>query len=87
MTFPVPFQPPTDGFTTMEVAFLKRMVIDVYKIIPRAEDKFILIAVQEMGYPQEVVAQMLGKSQNTICARLQKIKIFIRNHKLMKDMQ
>lgn len=79
MSFPVPIQPPADGFDKMEQAFLRQMVIDVFRKIPRTEDKFIVMAIHGMGYPQEVVAEMLGKSQVRICVQLKKITQYIRN--------
>ena len=87
MTFPTPIQPPSDGFDRLEQEFLKDMIIDIYKVIPKVEDKFILFAVEEMGYPQEVIGEILGIPQYTICLRLQKIKKFLKNHPLMVDMK
>jgi DNA-directed RNA polymerase specialized sigma subunit len=87
MTFPTPIQPPKDGFTELENEFLRSMVIDVYRILKSPKDKFILMSIQEMGYTQEVVGKMLNMTQVRVCLRLQKIKEYVRKHKLMKDMQ
>lgn len=79
MSFVCPIQPPSDGFDKMEQAFLKQMVIDMYKSIQNTEDKFIMIAHYELGYPQDVVAEMLGKSQVMVSTRIQKIITYLRN--------
>lgn len=85
MKFVIPIQPPSDGFDYMEQAFLRQMIIDVYKTIKRPEDKFIILATHGMGYTQEIVAEILGKSQVTIQTRIQKIFCRIRNNKKFKN--
>lgn len=87
MSFPLPVQEPTDGFDPMEKAFLRQMVIDIYKILPNPEDKFIMLAIHDMGYPQEVVAEMLNTSQVTISIRIKSIKSFLRKHPIMSNMK
>jgi|WetSurMetagenome_2_1015567.scaffolds.fasta_scaffold01987_16 hypothetical protein len=85
MLFIAPIETPPDGFTGLEKIFLRDMVIDFYKLIPNVKDKFIFLAVLEMGYNEDVVGKMLNKSQNNISARLTKIKERIRKHHLKQD--
>ena len=86
MKFPYPVPEPPDGFTSMEKRFLRDMVISLYSILPTPEDKFIIIAVHEMGYSQDDVGHMLGKSQVMVSNRLKTIKLFLRKHPLMSNM-
>lgn len=87
MSFQIPVQEPPDGFDQMEKAFLRQLIINIYRVLPNPEDKFIMIAIHEMGYPQEVVAQMLGKSQVIVSGRLKRIKAFLKTHPLLANMQ
>jgi hypothetical protein len=73
MTFPITLPEPEDGWEKFEKVFLKQTVIQIYKCLRSPTDKFILIAIKEMGYPEEVVGMMLGKSQEVISIRLKKI--------------
>jgi DNA-directed RNA polymerase specialized sigma subunit len=86
MSFPCPIQPPADGFDKMEQVFLRQTIIRMYRVVKSSRDKFILIAIHEMGYPQEAVAEMLGISQVTICNRLQKIRQFLKLQPLMEGL-
>ena len=86
MSFPMPVPEPPDGFDPMEKAFLRQLIVNMYKILPKGDDRFIMIAIHEMGYSQDVVAQMIGKSQVMVTTRLKIIKKFLRNHPLMTDM-
>lgn len=87
MRFLIPVQEPSDGFDQMERAFLRQLIITMYRVLPNPEDKFIMIAIHEMGYSQDAVAQMLGKSQVVVSGRLKRIKLFLKNHPLMANMQ
>ena len=79
MTFVIPLQPPEDGFDDDEKAFASQMYVEVYKRIKNPEDKFIVFAVLDMGFSQEIVAEMIGKSQVAVSTRIKKIKNFFQN--------
>lgn len=83
--FPIPIQAPLDGFDPLEQAFLRQMIIDIYKDIENPEDKFIIIATHGMGYTQEVVAEMLNTSQVQINIRIKKIFENIKRNKRFKN--
>lgn len=87
MSFICPIQPPTDGFTKMEQTFLKQLVVQMYRIIKNPEDKFIMLAHYELGYPQEVIADMLGKSQVMVSTRIKKIVVYLRSTKLREALR
>lgn len=86
MSFPYAVPEPPDGFDKMEKLFLREMIVNLYRVLPSTEDKFILIAVHEMGYSQDIVARMLGKSQVMVSIRLEKIKTFLKLHPIMANM-
>lgn len=57
--------------------FLEIMAVNVYAKLDDPIDKFILMAVYEIGYPREDVASSLGISYTSIYKRLEKIKTLL----------
>jgi hypothetical protein len=86
MSFPVPLQPPPDGFDTFEKLLLREVVITLYKKMKSPEDKFIFIATHEMGYSIDMVAKMLCKNQVRISIKLKKIIGYLRTDEALKKM-
>ena len=74
MNFTAAVPQPEDGFDAMEKMFLRKLVIDMYKKIKDPEDKFILIAVKEMGYSERDVGEMINKNQSAISNHIKKIR-------------
>lgn len=85
MSFPTPLQPPSDGFDQMENMFLQQLIVDIYKNIQNKDDRFIILATYGMGYQQEVVAEIIGTSQEIVCLRIKKIISRLRNNKQLKN--
>ena len=84
MSFPVPLQPPEDGFERFEKIFLRQMVIDIYRFIPNARDKFILMAIHDLGYSIGTVAEILEIPQLKVSTRLHWVIKKIRKNKNFK---
>lgn len=49
-------------------------VVLAYRILESAEDKFILMACVQLGYPQHDVARMLGVTQVMVSKRLKNVR-------------
>lgn len=57
--------------------FLEIMAIDTYQELYDPIDKFIVMAVYEIGYPKHEVADSLGISYKSLYERLEKIKLIL----------
>jgi DNA-directed RNA polymerase specialized sigma subunit len=82
----IPITTPHDGWEDFEKVFLKQTVINMYRCLKNPKDKFILMAVKELGYSQEVVGRMVGLFQEDVSIRLKKIIQKLRRMKYDEDL-
>lgn len=68
------FENPADGWLPEEKAFFRLTIIMFYKRIDNPVDKFIFMAIQENGYTQDDIAQILNISQEAVSKRYSNIK-------------
>lgn len=87
MKCPYPVPEPQDGFNKMEKLLLRQLIIQLYQILPTSDDRFIVMAIFEMGYSQDIVATILGKSQVMVSTRIKTIRTFLKNHPSMATAQ
>lgn len=73
---------PIDGFTEEE-KLLKRVIEEeslktLYAKLPTSRMKFVVAAHYELGYPQELVAEILGIKQPSLQDEIQHIRRVLR---------
>lgn len=75
---PAVLQPPADGFTDLEIMFIKDVLLSIYKSIEDPVTRFIVIAHFECGYTQDQIAAVIGLSQPTVVQRIKKTQSRLR---------
>lgn len=78
---PVILQPPSDGFTNLEIAFIKDILLSIYKSIDDPITRFIIMAHFECGYTQDQISSVIGLSQPTVVQRIRKTQGKLRRMK------
>lgn len=76
---------PPDGYTPeeveLEVLIANNTIETLYAKLPTSRMKFIVAAHFELGYPQEVVAEILGIKQPTLFEEIELIKMVLNGYK------
>lgn len=76
---------PPDGYTTeevqLEMLIANNTIETLYAKLPTSRMKFIVAAHFELGYPQEVVAEILGIKQPTLFEEIELIKMVLNGYK------
>ena len=75
---PIIMQPPIDGFTDLEIHFIKDVLLSIYKSIDDPITRFIILAHFECGYTQDQISDMIGMSQPTVVQRIKKTQFKLR---------
>lgn len=77
-------QVPPDGFTQeekeLEDLISGNVMRTVYSKLPTTRMKFIVAAHYELGYPQQLIAEVLGVKQPTLAEELNLIKMVLSGH-------
>jgi len=81
-------QPPTDGFNEMEEQLAKVLaentIQTLYAKLPTNRMKAIVALHFELGYPQELVADMFGVGQDQIAQDVRMVRKVMLGHKYQK---
>lgn len=76
---------PEDGFTNEEKMIARLLfqntVETIYAKLPTNRMRFIVAAHFELGYPQELVAKILGIGQNRVNEEIQMIRMVLNGRK------
>lgn len=79
------FQEPSDGLSDLEkqlqVLIINSTVQTLYAKLPTARMKFIVAAHFELGYTQDMLAEMLGVRQETLKEEIELIKMVVLGYK------
>lgn len=78
-------QEPSDGYTPeekeLEVLIANNTIQTLYAKLPTSRMKFIVAAHFELGYSQELLAEMLNVKQPTLKEEIELIKMVLQGYK------